>query len=75
MQVSVKLMGIFKDKTPDGGKLELADGTSIKDALTALDIQSDRIHVVSVNGEFHREYDRALQAGDELTIVPPVSGG
>ena len=75
MEVSIKLMGIFRDKTPEGGMLELEDGTSIKDALDGLGVPTDRVHVVSVNGDFHRDLDRPLVAGDELTVVPPVSGG
>ena len=75
MEISIKLMGIFRDKTPEGGKLELADGTSIKEVLEGLGVPTDRVHVVSVNGDFHRDLDRALQSGDELTVVPPVSGG
>ena len=75
MEVSIKLMGIFRDKTPEGGKLELAEGTSIKDALEGLEVPTDRVHVVSVNGDFHRDLERGLHDGDELTVVPPVSGG
>ena len=38
MQIKVKLTGIFKSKTPEGGVLELPDGTSIESALAILDI-------------------------------------
>ena len=75
MQVRVKLMGILKSKTPDGGRLELADGATVEDALGALDIDRSRVHALSVNGTFERDMTRSLSAEDELMVLAPVGGG
>ena len=39
MQITVKIMGVFKDKTPEGGGLELPDDATIDDALQLMEIQ------------------------------------
>ena len=75
MQVRVKLMGILKQKTPDGGRLDLADGATVEDALSALDIKQVRVHAFSVNGTFERDLKRPLCADDELMVLAPVGGG
>ncbi len=75
MQIQVKLMGLLKDKTPNGGILELPDAATIDDALKALTISTDMIQVVSVNNKFERDFSQSLQNGDELMILAPVGGG
>jgi sulfur carrier protein ThiS len=75
MQIAVTLMGLLRSKTPAGGKLQLADGATLTDVFDALDISRDRVLAVSLNGEFERDFERVLQTGDELTVLPPVSGG
>jgi MoaE-MoaD fusion protein len=55
--------------------LELPDGARVRDALTALGGLSDGLPLVmAVNREYAPE-DRVLEAGDELALIPPVSGG
>jgi thiamine biosynthesis protein ThiS len=68
-------MGILKNREPEGGEMEFAAAASISDVLESLGIESKAIQAVSVNGSIERNKDRALQDGDELTILPPVGGG
>ena len=59
----------------NGGVLELPDGATIEDALAALGLAVDRMHVTTVKGKIERDRGRTLSDGDELTILPPVGGG
>ena len=75
MQIRVKLMGVLKARTPEGGAFDVADGATIEDALHALGLAPQAAHAVTVNGRLERDRRRMLAHGDELTIVPPVGGG
>jgi len=75
MQISVKLMGVLQKKTPEGGSLELSEGATIADVLTQLEISPTSVQVLTVNGSIERNRDRVLQAGDALSVLPPVGGG
>ncbi len=75
MEIQLKLMGVLKERTPAGGKLQVADGATIRDVLAALDIQPDSVQTFTVNGQLERKRERPLVPGDELAILPPVGGG
>jgi molybdopterin converting factor small subunit len=75
MKINIKLMGMLRDKTPDGGALELPDCAAISDALQALDIDASSVQVFTVNGQLQRDNSFALSDGDELSVIPPVGGG
>lgn len=75
MQVRVKLMGMLKPKNPPGNVLELADGATIDDVLTRLEIDPARVQVYTINGALERNRQRVLQANDEFSALPPVGGG
>jgi molybdopterin converting factor subunit 1 len=82
VRISVKLFAILRERAGRSAlELDLPDGATVADAIDrlrdepGLDEPLDRIRVaVAVN----REYASAaepLSAGDELALVPPVSGG
>lgn len=75
MEIRVKLMGVLKEKTPAGGKLELEEGSTLRDALVLLDLPPKRVNAVSINGALERDFSRELKPDDELTVLPPVGGG
>lgn len=75
MNIRVKLMGMLKDRSPDDGSLELAADATIDDLLAALEIQSETIQAVTVNGAIERNKGRALTDNDEVVVLPPVGGG
>ena len=55
--------------------LELPDGARVRDALASLgDLAAGLPLVMAVNREYAEE-DQVLDAGDELALIPPVSGG
>jgi molybdopterin converting factor subunit 1 len=77
MKVTVRLFAMLRERA--GAReveLDLPDGARISDALTALrDIAPPELPLVmAVNREYARD-DRVLDAGDELALIPPVSGG
>ena len=75
MQIQLKLMGMLKQKSPESGMLELASGAVIRDALLALEIDVDSVHVFTLNDDLVRDKSHPLADGDLLSIFPPVGGG
>ncbi len=76
MTVSVQLFAMLKERAGrDRIEVELAEGATISDLLDEL---SELVGAMPVRVAVNREYsveDTALQAGDELALIPPVSGG
>lgn len=64
----------------ESAELELAEGAIVSDALEALsqrypELESARASLaVAVNAVFARP-ETPLHEGDELALIPPVSGG
>ena len=75
MRISVKMMGVLKDKTPPDDALQLPEGATVEDALTALDVPRKLVQIVSLNGDLMRDFERVLEENDELTLLAPVAGG
>lgn len=75
MQITVKLMGFLKEKTPPDSTLTLADSTTVEEALDALHIPRELVQVITINGSFERDRSRQLADGDEFSVIPPVGGG
>jgi MoaE-MoaD fusion protein len=82
VRISVRLFAILRERAGRGAlELDLPDGATVADALKrlreepGLDEPLERIRVgVAVNREYASAADE-LSAGDELALVPPVSGG
>ena len=77
MEVTVRLFAMLRERA--GARevtLELPDGARVSDAVAALgDVAPPELPLVmAVNREYARD-DRVLDAGDELALIPPVSGG
>lgn len=75
MKIQVKLMGMLKEHMPAGGHLELAESSTIEDALRQLGIEAATIQAISVNGSIERDQQRCLADKDEIVVLPPVGGG
>jgi molybdopterin converting factor small subunit len=91
MQVQVRLFSILRDCLPsdaEGGKasIGLTDGATLADLITRLGIDRklglapDQITSQAgwqllVSDRFEADMTRVLQDGDEVKILPPVSGG
>ena len=80
--VTVRLFAILRERAGrDALELELPEGATTSDALSAVGEQSglrdiiERMPLaVAVNRDYASE-DRKLADGDEIALVPPVSGG
>jgi len=75
MQIRVKLMAALKEKSPEGNVLSLSDGATINDALVALKVPGNFVHLVMVNNQMERDRGRELAEDDELMVIPPVGAG
>ena len=78
MEVTVRLFAMLRERAGGAREvtLSLPDGARVSDALAALgDVAPPELPLVmAVNREYARD-DRVLDAGDELALIPPVSGG
>jgi MoaE-MoaD fusion protein len=76
MEVTVRLFAMLRERagTPEV-TLELPEGARVRDALDSLAGLAEGLPLVlAVNREYAAE-DRVLDPGDELALIPPVSGG
>jgi MoaE-MoaD fusion protein len=80
--ISVRLFAILRERAGTGAlELRLAEGATVADALKALGDEPglrDVLGRLPIRAAVNREYapdDTVLSAGDELALIPPVSGG
>jgi MoaE-MoaD fusion protein len=76
MEVTVRLFAMLRERAgaPEV-TLDLPDGARVADALDSLaGLAEDIPLVLAVNREY-ADSDQVLDAGDELALIPPVSGG
>jgi molybdopterin converting factor subunit 1 len=82
MEVEVRLFAMLRERAgSDSVTVDLADGATVRDAVDAVGAQHGLRELISrmpvvmaVNREYADE-DDPLRAGDELALIPPVSGG
>ena len=55
-------------------KLELAEGTTIRDVIKQYNIPEQEVFSSLVNG-LHKSLDTVLKDGDRVALFPPVGGG
>jgi molybdopterin synthase catalytic subunit len=74
--VRVRLFAGLRERAGAGSlEIELAEGARVVDALAAVgDVTAGIPVVMAVNREY-ADADVVLSAGDELALIPPVSGG
>lgn len=82
MTVTVRLFAVFRERVgSDSIEVELDDGATVAEALERLAERpelGDLLERMPVRMAVNRDYadaDTALAPGDELALVPPVSGG
>jgi len=82
MTVNVRLFAMLRERAgTDAIELELPAGSSVGDAIAALAAESglddvlDRVDVATAVNRDYASADTELSAGDELALIPPVSGG
>jgi molybdopterin converting factor subunit 1 len=76
VEVTVRLFAMLRERagTPEV-TIDLPEGARVRDAIDSLSGLAEGIPLVmAVNREYADE-ERVLDAGDELALIPPVSGG
>jgi len=76
VHVTVRLFAQLRERAGSSElELDLPEGARVRDALEAVgDLAAGLPVVMAVNREYAAE-DARLEPGDELALVPPVSGG
>ena len=81
MQIRVLFFGVLKELVGrSSDTVDLAEGARVEDVLSHYAREAPRLQsmlpalALSVNQEYCRR-DRVLAAGDEVALLPPVSGG
>ena len=76
MDVRVRLFAGLRERAgSDQIELSLPAGACVGDALARLQELVDGVPVVMAVNQEYADTDAALHAGDELALIPPVSGG
>jgi molybdopterin converting factor subunit 1 len=76
MQVQVRLFAGLRERAGAAQlELELPDGAVVGDALERLAALAEGIRVVAAVNHEYADEASPLHAGDELALIPPVSGG
>jgi molybdopterin converting factor subunit 1 len=76
VEVTVRLFAVLRERAGSSElTLELPEGARVRDALDSLSaLAQDVPLVMAVNREYASE-EQPLDSGDELALIPPVSGG
>lgn len=83
MRIEAQLFAVLRERAGSGSVVaELPEGATVADALAAFGREHPKLGealaempvVMAVNHEYARP-DQILHEGDELALVPPVSGG
>jgi molybdopterin converting factor small subunit len=79
MKIEVKLFANFREFLPPESNgysvfLDVETGTTIGRVLEILKIPESIPMLTLVNG-IHRKFEDTMQAGDVLSLFPPVAGG
>jgi molybdopterin synthase catalytic subunit len=76
MHVRVRLFAGLRERAgADEVELELPDGALVSDALERLSAVTSGVCVVMAVNHEYADPDLSLAPGDELALIPPVSGG
>lgn len=82
MTVTVRVFAMLREQVgSDSIEVELADGATVAEALAKIAERPelggllDRMPVAMAVNRDYADPDTSLAAGDELALVPPVSGG
>jgi len=77
MRIRVELQTYLARYAPDGAQafeLEVPQGATVRSIIRRLDIPEEMAGVIVVNGQ-SEELETALNVGDRVTLIPPLSGG
>ena len=76
MKITVRLFAILRERAgSDRLELELPEGARVSDALAEVDHLAGGLKLVMAVNREYAAADHPLAPGDELALIPPVSGG
>lgn len=76
MRVEIRLFASLRQRAGrETLELDLPDGARVADALSALDWLTGDVRAVMAVNRDYASGDTPLAPGDELALIPPVSGG
>ena len=76
VQITVRLFAGLRELAGTGRReLDLADGSSVADVWQALGLGDEPPGLLYAVNRAYAEPDTALSQGDEVALIPPVSGG
>ena len=74
MEIELKCFATLRQYCPGDGHLEIAENTTVQEALESLSVPLEEVKLIFVNG-VRKEPTAILEPGDRLGIFPPVGGG
>ena len=76
VNVQVRLFAALRERAGSGAvELELPEGASVADVWPALGLGEEPAGILFAVNRAYAERGHALVAGDEVALIPPVSGG
>ena len=76
MRVRVKLFAALRERAGGGEReLELGDGATLGDVWSRLDLGPEPDGLLYAVNREYADRDQPLGDGDEIALIPPVSGG
>ncbi|MGH3115430.1 MAG: molybdenum cofactor biosynthesis protein [Gaiellaceae bacterium] len=76
MRVTVRLFAGLRERAGvDERELELAEGSRVEDVWAALDLGDEPPGLLYAANQAYVPRERELAEGDEVALIPPVSGG
>jgi molybdopterin converting factor subunit 1 len=76
MHVTVKLFAGLRERAGSAERqIELPDGAAVEDVWAALELDEEPRGLLYAVNKQYADRDRVLADGDEVALIPPVSGG
>jgi molybdopterin synthase catalytic subunit len=76
MVVTIRLFALLRERAGASEiELDLPEGARVRDAIDELDDLARGLPLVMAINRDYADADSELRAGDELALIPPVSGG
>jgi molybdopterin synthase catalytic subunit len=76
VRVRVRLFAALRERAGSGSvEVELPDGAVVGDVWPALGLGDEPAGLLFARNRGYADRDEALAAGDEVAVIPPVSGG
>ena len=76
VHVSIRLFAGLRERAGTGAReLELSDGARVADVWAALELGNEPPGLLYAVNKSYADADAALSDGDEVALIPPVSGG